>query len=253
MKGMRAILVGLGVILALGASAFAQVETAVGCGLPRLDGTLEAPKVFIYEDGWIIPGLAGANVVVRAFDETGSEVIRYKPTEQVELPLQGFQILPDGHSLRFVPGYVQSVSDIIEYRVLGRTYAYNVYSASLRRAEPPMWRQVKKVASEHSNANSRIQLAPGGVVGCGFTVLRYFDTDGDGRFESLEYLGGFGTPHTNASSCPSTPEWALKLLPNRTAAESCAKELSERDLRKKETIRYLLDYQPALPMLQPKQ
>ncbi|MGA2978357.1 MAG: hypothetical protein ABSD76_02090 [Terriglobales bacterium] len=242
----------LGVIFFVGTFAFAQMPPVAGCGLPRLDGTLQVPKVFIYEDGWTIPGLTGASVVGTDFDETGNQVIHYKPTEDVELDLQGFQISADGHSLKFVPGYVQLVTDILQFRILGRTYAYDVVSVSLRRAEPPMWQRVQKAVSQQPERKHRTRLVPGGVLGCGFTTLRYFDTDGDGRFESLEYVG-FGAPYASASSCSTAPEWALKLLPNRMAAERCTKERSERDLKTSETLRQLLDYRPALPVLQPKQ
>ncbi len=94
------------------------------------------PKPFIYEPGWPIPGLVGANVGHTYTGEDGSTVIEYTPTNSVEVDIEGFAVSGDGKSVQLVPGYVQLVTDIREYRVHGRTYAYDVVTVSSRPANP---------------------------------------------------------------------------------------------------------------------
>jgi len=236
----------------------------MACGLPQLAPNSQIiPKTFIYEKGWTIPGLAGASVIRTYKDEDGSDVTDYKPTKNVEVGLQGFEFSPDGQSIRLVPGYVQLVTDISEQRVEGRVYAYSVVTVSLGKADPPMWQHVRTVTPQTQERKGKLTvpggvLGSGGVLGCGYTVLRYFDADGDGRFGSLEYVG-FGGPYTNSTPCPTTPEWALKLLPNRAAAERCAKEIARvaaaRELKSwaiPPVIRDILEYRPPAPVLAPR-
>jgi hypothetical protein len=192
-------------------------EAPASCGAPELAGDAQIPKTFIYEKGWAIPGLRGASVIRRYRDESGGEVTEYRPIQMAFVDLQGFELSADGKSLRLVPGYTQWVEGIAEYRVQGRTYAFSVTTVSTAKADPPMWPRV------HSSATKRSQAQMGGVLGCGWTTLQYFDGDGDGIFESLEYVG-FGGPHSNSTQCPTVPGWALKLLPNRAAAERCSNE-----------------------------
>jgi hypothetical protein len=222
------------------------------CGLPRLAANSRAPTTFIYEKGWTIPGLGDASVVRTYQDEDGSEVIDYKPTESVDIDLQGFELSEDGQSIRLVPGYVQLVTEIIEHRVQERTYAYSVVTVSEGRADPPMWQQVRTATGQKTQGKAK--GLPAGVLGCGWTVLRYFDADGDGRFRSLEYAG-FGSPNMNSTHCPTTPEWVLKLLPNRAAAERCTKKVAARDLQMRAippVVRDLLEYRPPAPVLAPR-
>jgi hypothetical protein len=209
------------------------------CGEPHLTEAEQLPKTFVYDKGWTIPGLADATITRTHRDDSGSEEIIYKPKKTVMVELQGFGMSGDGRSLRLVPGYVQLVLSISEYRVQNRTYAYDVITVSTGKADPPMWPRVRE----------SVQRAPrgqnAGVLGCGFTVLRYFDRDGDGRFESLEYVG-FGAPDTNSTRCSTTPDWALMLLPNRAAAESCAKQLQPPAI-----LIDILSLKPAMPTLLP--
>ncbi len=221
----------------------------LACGPPELEANKQIPKTFIYNKGWTIPGLTGATVVRTFHDETGSDVVVYKPVTTAEVALQGFEVSMDGKSVQFVPGYVQVVTDIFEYRVQGRTYAYDVQTVSSRRAEPPMWQQVKRKTSPDSPNRKSKQM--GGILGCGWTTLRYFDADGDGLFESLEYMG-FGAAQTNSTRCPTTPEWALKLLPNRVAAERCANEDGTVNMKTSEippALKNILDHRPTVPAL----
>ena len=88
---------------------------------------------------------------------------------------------------------------------------------------------------------------PGGVLGCGWTTLRYFDADGDGIFESLEYVG-FGGP-SNATRCPTFPEWALSMLPNKAATERCKKNEGKINFKLPPLWDKLLDQQPVMPSL----
>jgi hypothetical protein len=192
-------------------------EALARCGAPELAADVQIPTTFIYEKGWAIPGLIGAAVIRHYRDESGGEVTEYKPMQVASVDLQGFELSHDGKSLRLVPGYAQLVERIQEYRVQDRIYAYSVTTVSSAKADPPMWPRVRNPAPERK----KTQMA--GVLGCGWTTLRYFDADGDGTFESLEYVG-FGGPHSNATQCPTVPLWALKLLPNRTAAERCLNE-----------------------------
>lgn len=235
-----------------------SVVPAFACGAPQVIPTSQTfvPTILVYDKGWVIPGLAGASVLRRYRDETGSEVLVYRTTTQVEVALQGFEVSRDGKSIHFIPGYVQGVDgtsgDIWEYRVDGRTYAYDVVTVSLHKAEPPIWQQVIAQPQLRNGKNSR--QIPAGVLGCGFTTLRYFDADGDGIFESLQYVGfGFGAPGGSSAQCPTTPEWALRLLPNRAAAERCARQFT-RNLDKFEIppeLRAVFTYQPAIPVLAP--
>lgn len=245
-------LAGLTALLVL-----SSVASAFACGAPLVTATSQTfiPTVFIYDQGWTIPGLAGASVLRRYRDESGSDVVVYRTSGLLEIALQGFEVSKDGNSIHFIPGYVQGVGntfgDIWEYRVDGRTYAYDVVTVSLHKAEPPMWQQVMAAPLLRKGKNSK--QVPLGVLGCGFTTLRYFDADGDGIFESLQYVGsGFGAPGASLAQCPTTPEWALRLLPNRAAAERCARELRERKLEKLEippAMRNIFTYQPAMPVL----
>jgi hypothetical protein len=233
-------------------SAGSSLHALADCGLPRLAPTSRVPTTFIYEKGWTIPGLTGASVVRSYQDEDGSDVIVWKPTKSVDIALQGFELSPDGQSIRLVPGYVQLVTEIIEYRVQERIYAYSVVTVSEGRADPPMWQRVRTATAEKTPGKAK--ALPAGILGCGWTVLRYFDADGDGRFRSLEYVG-FGSPHTNSTPCPTTPEWALKLLPNRAAAERCATKVAARDLQMQAippVLRDLLEYRPPAPVLAPR-
>lgn len=208
------------------------------CGPPELASNTQIPKTFIFEKGWDIPGLAAASVVRRYRDETGSDVTMYKPTQDAFVDLQGFESSADGKSLRFVPGYAQWVETIREYRVNGKIYAYTVDTVSTGKADPPMWRQVR--------AQAQTKGVVAGVLGCGWTTLRYFDSDGDGIFESLEYVG-FGGPFSNSIRCPTVPEWALMLLPNRAAAERCSSE--ERKMFKlPPSLNSLFNAQPIMPV-----
>lgn len=192
---------------------------AAPCGAPELTSNAQIiPKTFIFEKGWDIPGLHGASVVRRYRDDTGSDVTMYKPTQNASVDLQGFELSADGKALRFVPGYAQWVEVIWEYRVNGKVYAYTVSTVSTGKTDPPMWPKIQP-------ANSKSKV-PAGVLGCGWTTLRYFDADGDGLFESLEYVG-FGGPHSNETRCPTFPEWALTMLPNREAAGDCKKKQHE--------------------------
>ena len=236
-------------------SAGLSLPALADCGLPRLGPNTRVPTTFIYEKGWTITALAGASVVRTHKDEDGSDVVHYKPTKSVEIDLQGFELASDGQSIRLVPGYVQWVTEIIEYRVQQRIYAYSLITVSERQAEPPMWQQIRIASAQQTPGKTKGLQA--GVLGCGFTVLHYFDADGDGRFESLEYVG-FGGPYTNSTPCPTTPEWALKLLPNRAAAERCAKTVARaaaaRDLKTRAmppVLRDLLEYPPPPPVLAP--
>lgn len=197
---------------------------AADCGAPELPSNAQIiPKTFVFEKGWKIPGLHGASVVSRYRDDTGSDVTMYKPTQNASVDLQGFELSADGKSLRFVPGYAQWVEAIWEYRVNGKVYAYTVSTVSTGKTDPPMWPKIR--------ARTKSQGIPAGVLGCGWTTLRYFDADGDGIFESLEYVG-FGGPHSNETRCPTFPEWAVAMLPNREAAESCEKKKHEPPLVK---------------------
>lgn len=231
----------------------ASAACVFACGAPQFTPSphTSIPTVFVYEKGWEIPGLTGATVVKRYRDATGSDITVYRPSTTVEVSLEGFEVATDGKSIRFVPGYVQAVDRISEYRVQGRTYAYDVETVSLHKAEPPMWQQV--VIPSHLREGKNSKQVPAGVLGCGYTTLRYFDADGDGIFESLEYVGfGFGAPSGNSAQCPTTPAWALRLLPNSTAAERCARELKERKLDKLNIppeLKNVFQYQPALPRL----
>ena len=231
----------------------ASAACVFACGAPQFTPSphTSIPTVFVYEKGWEIPGLTGATVVKRYRDATGSDITVYRPSTTVEVSLEGFEVATDGKSIRFVPGYVQAVDRISEYRVQGRTYAYDVETVSLHKAEPPMWRQV--VVSSQSREGKNSEQMSLGILGCGFTTLRYFDTDGDGIFESLEYVGfGFGAPSGNSAQCPTTPAWALRLLPNSAAAERCARELTERKLDKLNIppeLKNVFKYKPVLPRL----
>jgi hypothetical protein len=241
---------------ALAAALLMLIPAAGACNLPQSTPNSLVPKTFIYDKGWVIPGLAAASVVRRYVDEAGSNVVNYKPTTNAEVDVQGFDLSPDGQSLRFVPGYEQLVTDIIEYRVQDRAYAYTVLTVSLGKAEPPMSQRTQSSIPHRTQTKGTRKTVPGGILGCGFTILWYFDADGDGRFESLEYIG-FGGPYTNATPCPTTPEWALKLLPNRKAAESCTatdpRMAAERDLKTlPPALQNLLDFRPVPPTLAPR-
>jgi hypothetical protein len=209
-------------------------------GPPELASNTQIPNTFIFEKGWDIPGLAGASVVRRYRDETGSDVTMYKPTQDAFVDLQGFELSADGKSLRFVPGYAQWVETIREYRVNGKIYAYTVDTVSTGNADPPMWQQVRARKAETKGVFA-------GVLGCGWTTLRYFDADGDGIFESLEYRG-FGGPYSNSIRCPTVPEWVLTLLRNRAAAERCLN--GERKMFKlPPSLNNLFNEQPIMPVL----
>jgi hypothetical protein len=214
---------------------------AAACGTPELASNTQIPKTFIFEKGWDIPGLSGASTVRRYRDETGSDVTMYKPTQDAFVDLQGFELSADGKSLRLVPGYDQLVETIWEYRVNGRAYAYDVSTVSTGKADPPMWRKIR--------ARTKTKGVIGGVLGCGWTMLRYFDADGDGIFESLEYVG-FGGPYSNAARCPTFPEWALSILPNREAAERCKNNEEGNFIFKLPTsLDKLFNQQPVIPSL----
>ena len=209
------------------------------CGPPELASNAQVPRTFIFEAGWDIPALHDAKVVSRYRDETGSDVTRYKPTQDALVDLQGFELSADGNSLRFVPGYSQWVETIWEYRVNGKVYAYTVSTVSTGKADPPMWRKIR--------ARIETKGVPGGVLGCGWTMLRYFEADGDGIFESLEYVG-FGGPHSNSTHCPTFPDWVLRMLPNREAAERCKQE-EEKIFKLPPSVDKLFDQQPVIPTL----
>jgi hypothetical protein len=234
-------------VLSLTLSGLLFTAQAFACGIPQLGpNTRLVPKTFVYEEGWPIPGLKGAHVTMRGNDAAGGEVVRYRPTVPTKVELQGFDISADGNSIRLVPGYVQFVESIAEYRVQNRTYAYTVVTVSLRRASPPMWQQVPPPPPNP-------KAIPAGVLGCGWTTLRYYDKDGDGRFESMEYVG-FGGPHSNSTPCETTPDWALQLLPNLAAARRCEVQIGqgppERDLKAfLAPLAALLSYTPPKPML----
>ena len=192
---------------------------AAACGTLELASNTQIPKTFIFAKGWEIPGLSGASVMHRFRDETGSDVTMYKPTQEAFVDLQGFELSADGKSLHLVPGYTQMAETIWEYRVNGKVYAYDVSTVSTRKADPPLWRRLRE-----RRARAKGGVVKGGVegvLGCGWTVIRYFDADGDGTLESLEYVG-FGGPHSNSTQCPTFPDWALRMLPNRQAAEHCS-------------------------------
>jgi hypothetical protein len=221
------------------------------CGLPELPQGSLVPKTFVYDKGWAIPGLKDASVVRTYHDETGSDVIEYELAKMVKIALQGFTSSPDGKTLHLVPGYLQSVDRILEYRVQGRTYAYSVETYSIEEAKPPMWQQIQAPPPTLAKRRGKLTQVPAGLLGCGPTFLRYIDADGDGRFESMEYVG-FGGPQTNSTRCPTTPAWALKLLPNREAAERCAKQAAAGEGTTStipSALRNLLDHTPAMPVL----
>lgn len=220
-------------------------RSVIACGAPQLEANAQIPKIFIYEKGWAIPGLDGAAITRTYRDEAGATLTHYKPTKTVEIHVQGFELSADGRSLRLVPGYVQWVTDITEDRVQERIYGYQVVTVSLHRADPPMWPQVRVSVPPATPQKKKLKEMWGGVLGCGWTTIHYFDADGDGRFESLEYLG-FGGPLSNSTECATTPEWALKLLPNRAAAESCK--------NRQQTLWRLphwnlLNHEPVMPVL----
>ncbi|MGB7603248.1 MAG: hypothetical protein WBM24_23295 [Candidatus Sulfotelmatobacter sp.] len=165
----------------------------------------------------------------------------YKPTQDAFVDLQGFELSADGKSMRFVPGYAQWVETIREYRVNGKVYAYDVSTVSTGKADPPMWRKIR--------ARTKTNGVLGGVLGCGWTRLRYFDADGDGIFESLEYVG-FGGPYSNATRCPTFPEWALSVLPNKEAAQRCKNnEEGKIILKLPPFLDSLFNQQPVIPHL----
>jgi len=224
---------------------------AAACGPPELASNTQIPKTFVFETGWDISGLHGASVIRRYRDGTGSDVTMYKPSQDASVDLQGFELSEDGKSLRFVPGYSQWVETIWEYRVHGKIYAYDVSTVSTRKADPPMWRKIRARTGDKRVVGGVHKGAIEGVLGCGWTNLRYFDADGDGTFESLEYVG-FGGPHSNATQCPTFPQWVSNMLPNREAAELC-KNKEEGKMKIKMKLPPLLDklvnQQPVMPIL----
>jgi hypothetical protein len=221
------------------------------CGAPQLSGNWQIPRTFVYERGWEIPGLKAAKVVRTYSDMTSSTVIEHKPTENLFIDLQGFELSTDGKSLRLVPGYVQLVTNIFEYRIHEQTYAYDVVTVSASNAQPPMWAKALPASSQRVSAKGKsLKRMSGGILGCGYTTLRYFDTDGDGRFESMEYVG-FGGPYSNSTQCPTFPEWALNLMPARAVAERCSK-LSARGWEIPLLLKQLIERgTPPLPVLAP--
>lgn len=64
-----------------------SVVPAFACGAPQVIPTSQTfvPTILVYDKGWVIPGLAGASVLRRYRDETGSEVLVYRTTTQVEV------------------------------------------------------------------------------------------------------------------------------------------------------------------------
>ena len=228
-------------------------DSVMACGVPKLGSNTQIPTTFVFEKGWEIPRLAGASIVIQKRDESGGEVIEYKPQQNVSVALQGFELSSDSKRLLFVPGYWQWVERISEYRVNGRAYAYTVQTVSTGKTDPPMWRYIKTSIAKKKGTVKKGTVA--GVLGCGWTMLRYFDADGDGSFESLEYVG-FGGPFTNSTRCPTVPEWALKLLPNRDAAERCSKSPAQEKeyiqkgmLELPAELEQLFRQQPVLPVL----
>jgi hypothetical protein len=215
-------------------------DVVAACGPPELASNMQIPKTFIFEQGWAIPGLVGSSVIRRYQDESGSDVTLYKPTQDAFVDLQGFELSADGKSLRFVPGYGQWVTSITEYRVKGRIYAYSVETVSPGKADPPMWRHIRA-----RTAKTKGVIA--GVLGCGWTTLRYFDSEGNGSFESFQYVG-FGGPYSNSTHCPTVPEWALRLLPNRAAAERCSNE-ERKMLKLPPSLGKLFNEPPTIPVL----
>lgn len=218
------------------------------CGPPEVNASAHlVPNRFIYAPGWEIPGLAGARIESRATDDSGSEVIVYKAPNATYVDLAGFEVSADGKSIQLVPGYQQVVDLVREYRVNGVAYSYTVITYSVTGlAHPPMW---PRVVAPTKNTGKKHGIE-GGIFGCGATVIHYFDSDGDGKFESLEYVG-FGGVRANSKPCPTIPEWALERLPNRQAAERCESDWKARTTVSMEKLSELLNHAPPIPVLTP--
>ena len=178
------------------------------------------PSRFVYDKGWKIPGLTEAVVTDRHTNEFGIEVLKYKPKNSVTVDLQGFDVNFGSRTVRVVPGYTQYVTDISELRVNGRTFAYDLMTVSTGQAAPAMWPVTRTVAKPSSKIKGAVSV---GVLGCGFTAIRYFDIDGDGIFESMQY-SGFGGSHGSTVDSFTTPDWAIDLIPNKAAWKAVMKK-----------------------------
>lgn len=196
------------------------------CGAPSVDAPEDhiIPSRFVYEKGWQIPGLTEAVLTDRHTNEFGIEVLKYKPKNAVTVDLQGFDVEPAKKTVRIVPGYNQYVMEISELRVNGRTFGYDLMTVSTGQAHPAMWPSIRIMAKHEAKAKHAVSA---GVLGCGFTVIRYFDNDGDGVFESMQY-SGFGGSRGSTVDSFTTPDWAIDLIPNKAAWKAAIKKRAYR-------------------------
>jgi hypothetical protein len=187
---------------------------AMACGLDNgkgKAGEVIVPTKFVFEKGWRIPDLKQAEVWGKGTDKFGGTSVSYRIKPPMMLPLQGFEFEVGSRTLKFIPGYVLQVDSITEYQAGGRTYKYMVSAGSLRRSNPPMWMEDQPSVIPEKKGG-----VPGGISGCGYTVVRVLDHDGDGIFETLEVpedQGGVRISDTTAET--NIPDWAQRLFPNQ--------------------------------------
>lgn len=171
------------------------------------DSRYAIPYKFVVDTGWEIPGLKNATLTEKRTDRFGREIWIYAVKhDNPSVALQVFQVDSANNTVHLVPGDNITAETIWEYRVQGRVYQYAVDGASTGKAQVPMW---PKAPPKPPDPNAM----RAGVLGCGWTIVRYTDQDGDGVFETLQYLPVMRPREVSSSDL--IPDWALQLVPKK--------------------------------------
>jgi hypothetical protein len=173
------------------------------------DSRITTPYKFVVDSGWEIPGLKNAILREKRTDRFGREIWVYKiEQDRPYIGLQMFKVDSSSNAVHLVPGSTIEIDTIWEYRIQGRVYQYAVGGASTGASTVPIW---PRTPPKPLPPNAQL----GGILGCGTTIVRYTDQDGDGIFETLQYESLSLLRPRDASSSDLIPDWALQLVPKK--------------------------------------
>jgi len=166
----------------LAVSTLLCAVSAFACNGGSNDPAAVVPSSFVNPSGWTIPGKDVARLKnPRHISYLGApfEAIDYTvPAWKVLVPDTRYEMSADGKSLTIRnTGDVFVVESITEFQIAGKTFAYSIQAATAPAPKKP-WHPLKGPVTLHN--------IPGGVYGCGYTYLNYYDMDGSGRFTLYE-------------------------------------------------------------------
>lgn len=165
------------------------------CGEHNASNTNGTPvERVINPDGWTVPGLEGSHGVGNKVADTESEPgvtvysTRLTPGQYTPIRLTHYKTTSDSKVLVAQPSeYVQVIQTIEQYEANGHIFAYIIETNTSAGCRPHSGHPGAK-----SRRGNRAALVCGGFLLCGPTYLKYYDNDGDGKFETFEITSGIG-------------------------------------------------------------